>query len=109
MACPRGLSGFVGEVTVERRPADAEVFGHVACGVPVGFHPSCGRDVGRVGDFLPPPEFGALAREAARLRAVRSLTSSRSNPAMLARTPITVRPATVDESMPSVVEIRVTP
>ena len=34
---------------------------------------------------------------------LRSLMSSRSNSAMLANTPITMRPAAVEESMPSVV------
>src|SRR6478609_3237125 len=55
------------------------------------------------------PNLVPLARETPRFKDVRSFTSSRSNSAMLARTPITMRPAAVDESMPSVVEIRVTP
>jgi hypothetical protein len=39
----------------------------------------------------------------------RSFTSSRSYSARDPNTPIIMRPAAVDESMPSVVEIRVTP
>ena len=48
-------------------------------------------------------------RSASRLSAVRSFTTSRSNSAMLANTPITIRPAAVDESIPSVVDTKVTP
>ena len=45
-----------------------------------------------------------LAREVARFSAVRSFTNSRSYSAREPRTPIIVRPAAVDESMPSVVD-----
>ncbi len=50
-----------------------------------------------------------LARDTARFNAVRSLTSSRSYSAREPRTPIIMRPAGVDESMPSVTDTRVTP
>jgi hypothetical protein len=46
--------------------------------------------------------FGEVARVVARLRAVRSLISSRSYSATDPRTPIIIRPAAADESMPSV-------
>jgi hypothetical protein len=55
------------------------------------------------------PNFVPLARDAARFRAVRSLISSHSYSASDPRTPIIIRPAEVDESMPSVVDTSVTP
>src|SRR6185312_2010785 len=48
------------------------------------------------------PNLVPLTREAARLRAVRSLVSSRSYSASEPRTPIIILPAAVEESMPSV-------
>jgi hypothetical protein len=57
---PGELSGFVGEIPIQRRPADAEVLGDIPGGVPIGFHPSRGRDVGRVCDLSASPELGAV-------------------------------------------------
>src|SRR3981081_3797955 len=50
-----------------------------------------------------------LAEDIARLSAVRSFTSSRSYSARDPKTPIIIRSAAVDESMPSVVDTKVTP
>src|SRR6478736_8605958 len=54
------------------------------------------------------PNMVPLARDAARLRAVRSLVSSRSYSASEPRTPIIILPAAVEESMPSVTDTNVT-
>src|SRR6478752_7616398 len=54
------------------------------------------------------PNLVPLARDAARLRAVRSLVSSRSYSASEPRTPIIILPAAVEESMPSVTDTNVT-
>src|SRR6476659_6318627 len=43
-----GLGGVVGEIPIQGRPADAEELGDIPCGVPIGFHTSCGRDVAGV-------------------------------------------------------------
>src|SRR6478736_10120903 len=53
------------------------------------------------------PNMVPLARDAARLRAVRSLVSSRSYSASEPRTPIIILPAAVEESMPSVTDTNV--
>jgi hypothetical protein len=50
-----------------------------------------------------------LRREVSRFNAVRSRTSSRSYSANDPKTPIIMRPAAVEESIPSVLEINVTP
>jgi len=55
-----GLGGVVGEIPIQGRPADAEELGDIPCGVPIGFHTSCGRDVAGVGDLCASPEFGAV-------------------------------------------------
>ena len=55
------------------------------------------------------PNLVPLARDVARFNAVRSLVSSRSYSASEPSTPITMRPAAVDESIPSVVDTKVTP
>jgi hypothetical protein len=55
------------------------------------------------------PDWVAIARDAARFNAVRSIVSSRSYSARDSTTPIIMRPAGVDESMPSVTDTRVTP
>jgi len=55
------------------------------------------------------PNFVPLARDAARFNAVRFFVSSRSYSARPPKTPIIVRPSAVEESIPSVVEINVTP
>jgi hypothetical protein len=59
--------------------------------------------------FLGHPNLVPLARDACRFNAVRSITSSRSYSAREPRTPIIIRPAAVEESMPSVVDTRVMP
>jgi hypothetical protein len=55
------------------------------------------------------PNLVPLARDVARLNAVRSFVSSRSYSARDPRTPIIIGPAGVDESMPSVADTGVTP
>ena len=54
--------------------------------------------------FFRRPNLVPFARDIARLSAVRSFTSSRSYSARDPKTPIIMRPAAVDESIPSVVE-----
>jgi hypothetical protein len=72
-------------------------------------HPLGGGDILGVVDLAGAPEFGAVARDAARFNAVRSLISSRSYSARDPRTPIIIRPAGVEESIPSLVDTNVTP
>ena len=55
------------------------------------------------------PNLVPFARDAARFSAVRSLISSRSYSASDPNTPIIIRPAGVDESIPSEVDTSVTP
>jgi hypothetical protein len=66
-------------------------------------------DVIGLADLLGLPNLVPFAREVARLRAVRSLVSSRSYSASEPRTPIIILPAAVEESMPSVTDTKVTP
>ena len=55
------------------------------------------------------PNLAPLARDAALFSAVRSSVNSRSYSARELRTPIIMRPAGVEESMPSVTDTKVTP
>jgi hypothetical protein len=55
------------------------------------------------------PNFVPFVRETCRFSAVRSLTYSRSYSAREPKTPIIMRPAAVEESIPSVVDTSVTP
>jgi hypothetical protein len=103
---PQNLRPEPAPAVVER---NTEILRDVPRSVPVVLHPSRRGDVAGFATFFCRPNLVPFARDIARLRAVRSLTSSRSYSASEPSTPIIMRPAAVDESMPSVVEINVTP
>jgi hypothetical protein len=105
----RGLSRFVGQVPVQGGAADPEELGNVRAVCPSALIRLAVAMCSGSATFLRRPNLVPLAWATYRLSAVRSLTSSRSYSASAPRTPIIIRPAAVLESMPSVVDTKVTP
>lgn len=103
------LRGYLLKVPVQRRTAHSQVLGYIPRSVTVRPHTPRGRDVTGIGHLLGPPELGAAGPRCVPLQRFLFLDQLALVFGKRPRTPIIMRPAAVEESIPSLVEINVMP